>query len=459
LAIVTDGVTFEHLKLTKGMEAMRFTIPVKIVVCGACFAAVAAWLSDAGNHTPSASAPADLTLESAVESSDVIRDDQIRLCQGYEVPTGQNQWVQASGTGEFQDGQFTQPVQAPIASRTLQGVDQFTTGRNGREGKWRDSQDVPWESMAYGEYIGPHRTPAVPEYRLRVNDQLELIYLRTREKSLQPYRLFVGDTIRISSAIDPSLSQPALVIRSDGMVSLSLIGQVLAAGNTIEDLQNELDVRYEKFVKNPAMVVQVALGETPLQDIINSVDARAGQGGQGRAATVSPDGTIQLPGLGSIPAIGLSLNELGREINARYQGRQGGIEVTPILTQRAPRFIYVVGEVGLGGRFELVGPTSVMQAIALADGFQEGGNMRQVVVFRRDQNWRLTATKLDLNGALLGKRPHPSDEIWLRDSDIVLVPKKPIKRLSEAVNEYLTNTVYSIYPRALLFNFDNFTTL
>jgi polysaccharide export outer membrane protein len=313
--------------------------------------------------------------------------------------------------------------------------------------------------MAYGEYIGPHRRPAVSEYRLRVNDQLEFVYLRTREKSLEPYQMFVGDTIRISSAIDASLSQESLVIRSDGMISLSLIGQVLAAGKTVENLQKELDEKYSRFVKNPAMVVQVTQGETPLLDIINSVDARAGDGGQGRKATVSPDGTIQLPGLGSIPAIGLTLNEIGREINARYRGRQGGIEVTPILTQRAPRFIYVVGEVGQGGRFELVGPTSVIQAIALAEGFQEGGNIRQVVVFRRDQNWRLTATKLDLAGALLGKRPHPSDEIWLRDSDIVLVPKKPIKRLSEAVNEYLTNTLYAIYPRSLLFNFDSFTTL
>lgn len=446
---------------------MRITVPmkIKIVVCGVLFATTA-WFSGIGNQTESGDwiddcSSASIVPASAVVHDDgVIHDDQIRLCQGYDVPNGQRQGYQAVGSGQFQGGfGYAQPVQAPAAGRSLQGVDQFTKGRNGREGKWRDSENVPWESMAYGEYIGPHRKPAVAEYQLRVNDRIEFVYLRTRQKSAEPYQLFVGDTIRILSAIDASLNQEALVIRPDGMISLSLIGQVLAAGKTVENLQAELDERYTKFVKNPAMVVQVSLGETPLQDIINSVDATQGRGGQGREAVVSPDGTVQLPGIGSIPAIGLTLNEMGREVNARYQGRQGGIEVTPILVQRAPRFIYVVGEVGQGGRFEMVGPTSVMQAIALADGFEDGGNMRQVVVFRRDQNWRLTATKLDLNGALLGKRPHPSDEIWLRDSDIVLVPKKPIQRLSEAVNEYLTNTVYGIYPRALLFNFDGVTTL
>jgi polysaccharide export outer membrane protein len=102
-----------------------------------------------------------------------------------------------------------------------------------------------------------------------------------------------------------------------------------------------------------------------------------------------------------------------------------------------------------------------MQAVALAGGFDAiAGNLRQVIVFRRDQNWRLTATKLDLAGALFGKRPHPADEIWLRDSDIVLIPKKPVQRFSEAVNLYLGRTIYSIFPQqGIALNFDDFTRL
>lgn len=438
---------------------MKLTLPMKMIVCGSLFTA-AAWMSGAGNPAqPPGSLENDTAAGSKMEFvNDVLRDDQIRLCQGYDTQDGGS--YTEGPIDDYGEGfGYARPDETPSVSRSIQGVNQFTTGRNGREGKWRDDECVPWESMAYGEYIGPHRKPHVPEYRLRVNDQLEFIYIRTREMSHHPYQLFVGDTIRISSAIDASLSQDNLVIRADGMISLSLIGQVLAAGKTIENLQKELDEKYTKFVKNPAIVVQVTLGETPLQDLINSVDARAGQGGQSRAATVSPDGTIQLPGIGSVPAIGLTLKEVGREVNARYRLRQGGMAVTPILTQRAPRYIYVVGEVGLSGRFELVGPTTVMQAIALADGFQEGGNLRQVIIFRRDQNWRLTATKLDLKGALLGKRPQPTDEIWLRDSDIVLIPKKPIQRLSEAVNLYLTNTLYGAVPPRVFFPFDTVTQL
>jgi len=109
--------------------------------------------------------------------------------------------------------------------------------------------------------------------------------------------------------------------------------------------------------------------------------------------------------------------------------------VTPILTERAPRFIFVVGEVTQPGRFDLTGPTTAMQAVALAGGWVNGGNLREIVVFRRADDWRLIATKLDLRAALYSKRPIPADEIWLRDSDIVLVPKNPLRRAADAIDQ------------------------
>jgi polysaccharide export outer membrane protein len=240
-----------------------------------------------------------------------------------------------------------------------------------------------------------------------------------------------------------------------------LVGLVRFAGKTIANIQRELNDRYSEYVKDPEIVVQVIEGDSPLQGLRDAVDARAGNGGQSRLATVSPDGTIQLPKIGSVPAIGLTLEEIEREINARYNlYYSGGVEVTSILIERAPRFIYVLGEVPQPGQIEMTGPTSVMQAIALAQGFNQGGNLRQVVVFRRDANWQLIATRLDLAAPLFGRSPNPADEIWLRDSDIVLIPKKPIQRLSEAVNLYLSTTIYSIFPQqGVAFNFDGFTAL
>ena len=413
------------------------------------------------------------TTEGPVGDDGIIRDGQIRLCQAYECGSCGNE----CSTGQCGcNGNATVSYEAPMGGgfgfqgsgmasggKSLRGADQNTRGF--REPRWRNSGMIPWEEFSYGEYIGPHRTPHVPQYRVRVGDELEFVYVLTRETSNGPYRLFVGDTIQISSATDSSLDQPAnspngMEVLADGSLSLSLIGQVRAEGKTIKDLQRELNDRYEKYVKNPAIVVNVIAGQTPLRDLQDAVDARAGQGGQSRQATVSPDGTVQLPLIGSVPTIGLTLDEIAREVNARYRLTVRGIEVTPVLLQRADRFIFVVGEVNQPGRYELTGPTSAIQALALAQGFNEGGNLRQIVVLRRDQNWRLVATKLDLAGALFGRAPYPSDEIWLRDSDIVLIPKKPIQRFSETVNQYLANTLYAIFPQqGVAFNFDQFNSL
>lgn len=342
-----------------------------------------------------------------------------------------------------------------MPAKHIMGVDGNTSRILGREAKWRDSHLIPWEMFAYGEYIGPHRTPHVPEYRIRINDSLEFVYMLTRERRSGPYQIQIGDVLQMRSAIDASLNQAEISVISDGMISLPLIGQVNAAGMTIENLQRQLNQRYTKFVKEPAIVVQIVRGDTMMSDLIDSVDARAGQGGQARQAVVSPDGTIQLPLVGSVPAIGLSLEEIRREVNTRYRNIVSGIEVTPILLERAARFIYVVGQVGEAGRFEMVGPTTVLQAISLAQGDLDGSNMRNVVVLRRDQNWRLMATRLDLQGTINGRRPFPSDDFYLRDSDIVIVPRKPIQRLSEAVNLYLTQTLFQIFPQQLVFDLDN----
>ena len=414
------------------------------------------------------------------QDGEVIHDSNIRLCQGYAPcnTCGTDGGCGCGGGGGAAQGFVQQAAHSspraptatgfrsnvqPYSTNTVKhfaGVDENTASGKFGEPTWKNADMIPWEAFAYGEYVGPHRSPHLAEYRLRVDDSLEFVYILTRERSTEPYRFYVGDTISITSAIDDSINQPEVSILGDGTISLSLIGQVRVAGKTIRDLQRELNDRYAKYFQNPSVVVQVLEGETPLRDLLDSVDARAGQGGQSRDAVVSPDGTIQLPLIGNVPAIGLTLKEITREVNARYRRRIRGVEVTPVLTERAPRFIYVLGEVAQPGQFELTGPTTSIQAIALAGGSLEGGNLRQIVVFRRDQNYKLMATKLDLAGALFGKRPHPSDEIWLRDSDIVLIPPSPILRFSDQVNRYLVNTLYAIFPQqGVAFNFDNFTSL
>ena len=346
------------------------------------------------------------------------------------------------------------PSGEPEQTKFMCGVDEHSARGDFNESTWNSSRLIPWENYSYGEYIGPARTPHMPTYRLRVDDQVEFVFQISRDNFGQGYRLSPGDVIRVTAAVDERLNEAArldgVVIMPDGTVSMDLLGSVLAAGKTIQQLKAELDFAYAPFFEaSPNVnVTGVSIG-TKLRDFLDSVDARAGSGGQARQVNVNPDGTVRLPLIGTLGVVGLSLDELEREINMRYARQLQGIRVTPILTQRAPRFIYVAGEVNTPGRFELTGPTTAMQAIALAGGWDVGGNIRQIVVFRRDKDWKLMATKLDLAGGLFGKRPIPSDEIWLRDSDIILVPKRPVQRLADAIELYFSRTLYGIFPSEL----------
>jgi polysaccharide export outer membrane protein len=116
----------------------------------------------------------------------------------------------------------------------------------------------------------------------------------------------------------------------------------------------------------------------------------------------------------------------------------------------------VLGEVGNPARVELVGPTTVLGALAAAGGTLPGSNLRQVVVMRRAEDWRLISTMLDLQGAVYGKRPTPADEIWLQDGDVIIVPSKPILRLNWFVRQVFTEGIYGVVPfGGVSFNFDN----
>lgn len=326
----------------------------------------------------------------------------------------------------------------------IQGVD-CADRQGGHELRWNAHRPLPWQIFAQGEYIGPSRAPHVPEYRLRADDNVIFVYRITRDVTTSAYRLNVGDTVRVESLQDDKLDRQ-LEVQPDGTITLRLLGQIRAAGLTVADLSEQLETAYSKYYRDPTITVTPINVNTKLNDLRSTVDNRQGIGGQSVRTTVSPDGTVQLPALGSIPAIGLTLDELKIEVDERYRQVVEGIEVTPVLNARAPRFIYVLGEVRQPGRYDLVAPTSAMQAIALAGGWQNGSNLREIVVFRRAEDWRLMATKLDLRGALYGKRPIPSDEIWLRDSDIVLVPKSPIRRATDATELIFGQGVNAVIP-------------
>jgi polysaccharide export outer membrane protein len=344
----------------------------------------------------------------------------------------------------------------PAAPYDVRSVDCFAG--NCRRAYCEFDREMAWQAYAQGEYVGHDRLAHVPEYRLRVDDQLDMTYRLTRDETTTPYRLNVGDEVRVESFTDPEINRD-LIIQPDGTITLRLLGQVRATGRTVTQLRDSLDSLYRKYYTVPSITVTPLKVDTKLEDLRATIDRRAGIGGQSQAVRVTPEGTVSLPGIGSVQAQGLTLTELQTELNECYRQLVEGIQVIPALIQRAPRYVFVMGEVNSPGRYELSGPTTVLQSLSMAGSWRVGANLRQIVVFRRGDDWRLLATTVNLEGALLGNQLCPRDEIWVDDSDVIIVPKSPILVADDFINLVFTRGIYGVFPMYTTLNFSKLSSL
>ena len=320
----------------------------------------------------------------------------------------------------------------------------------GAEGSWANMSPIDFNAYGPGGYAGPARLAHLSNYRLRPGDTVQVVYLLTRRQAGGAYRLEVGDEVLIESVSDVELTRGTLEnglrIQPDGSITVRLIGQVHAAGLTVDALRKQLEKLYEDLYEEPSIDVTPVRTNRLAEDIRDAVGGQVGFNAQVLSIVVMPDGKIRLPGIGEVCVQGFTLGEMKAEVNLRYSRKVVGLEIEPALQSQAPHFVHVLGEVGTPSRVEMVAPTTVLSALAAAGGTLPGSNLRQVVVMRRAEDWRLISTMLDLQGAVYGKRPTPADEIWLRDGDVIIVPAKPILRLNWFVRQVFTEGIYGVVP-------------
>lgn len=326
----------------------------------------------------------------------------------------------------------------------------------GGQQTWRDMHAYNFQPLGHGQFQGPVRVPVNREYRVRRGDKIQFTYSKFRDvASPSDYVLGIGDELQITSESDDKLKVGDLLtgrgaaIITDGTIWLPLVGPVKAAGLTIEQLRRNLEIAYGKYLNEPAINIQPIKINTRADDILEPIDARQGvTGGRAQILTVLEDGTVRMNRLGAVCVQGLTLDQIKREVNLRYRELTSGIYIEPTVFETAPHFVYVYGQVAQGNRYQLTGPTTVTQALALAGGVLTRGNAREIVIFRRAEDWRYIATRVDLSGLHLGKVPTAADEIEVSDSDLIIVPKTPIARFNDFVEQVFQKGAYGIFPLA-----------
>ena len=138
---------------------------------------------------------------------------------------------------------------------------------------------------------------------------------------------------------------------------------------------------------------------------------------------VSAEGQIDMPLIGTVAASGKSLSELKDEITQKLgdkylQSPSVTVSMKDALSQR----IAIEGAVNKPGVYPMTGPTTLMQVMAMAGGFDKLADERGVVVIRKVDGKR-SAAKFDYRAIRNGAANDPP----IFGGDIVVVDNSGFK--------------------------------
>ena len=156
------------------------------------------------------------------------------------------------------------------------------------------------------------------------------------------YRLVAGDKLRIEVYKDPQLSQN-LQVRPDGRITLPLLGDVMAAGDTPTGLREKITSAYKEYMTNPV--------------------------------------------------------------------------VTVIVVEAQPQTVSVMGEVNNPGVQPLKYPMTVIDALAIAGGFKDFANTKNIMI-KRTTAAGVQTIKFDYKKAINSD----SKPVYLQPGDVIIVP-------------------------------------
>ena len=99
---------------------------------------------------------------------------------------------------------------------------------------------------------------------------------------------------------------------------------------------------------------------------------------------IRPDGKVTLPLVGDIAAAGRTSVELRDAIAKSLEEYIAKPVVTVIVTETTPQVVYITGEVNKPGALPVAnGQMSIIQAIAMAGGFTDFANKKDIRVLRK----------------------------------------------------------------------------
>lgn len=155
-------------------------------------------------------------------------------------------------------------------------------------------------------------------------------------------------------------------------------------------------------------------------------------------------GRISMPLIGDVTAMNLSPAELKARLTKQYGEKYlQNPDVSVGVKSAAGHLVTVDGAVKKGGSFPVIGPMTLMQAVAMAGGAdEETANMRRVAIFRTIDGKR-EAAAFDLVSIQQGEMHDPP----VYSGDIIIVDGSRIKAAQKTLfQSFPLLTIFRVIP-------------
>jgi polysaccharide export outer membrane protein len=132
---------------------------------------------------------------------------------------------------------------------------------------------------------------------------------------------------------------------------------------------------------------------------------------------IRPDGRITLPLVGDVTAAGRTPIALRDAITTSLKEYITNPVVTVIVVEFEPQSVSVMGEVERPGPVPIKGKLSVLEALAVAGGFRDFANTKNITI-RRQTSSGVQIIKFNYKDAVKGE----GKPVYLQAGDIIIVP-------------------------------------
>jgi polysaccharide export outer membrane protein len=288
--------------------------------------------------------------------------------------------------------------------------------------------------------ITPPDSATVPPTLTEINRTLAAVALQAAVSSAD-YRLSAEDLVQITIFNVPE-SETGLTPRrvevrvsQRGLITLPLVGDIQVAGLTTSNMEKLLQERYEKYLHNPQIGVQVkeyrqrvsVIGAVPRPGVFELsgpktiIDMLALAGGVSENAGSQVHLYRQGPeGRQSYVIDLFALAKNSGLINAKnVEMVNQEVQAGDVINVPQAGMFFVDGAVGRPGSYPLGRRFTLVQALAAAGGVdRELAKISGITIFRRQNPPEVERIPVDLDQILAGKATDPQ----VQADDVIVVP-------------------------------------